>query len=159
MAAPPPRLVPAKQPHQQDQRTPEQRYWRSFKVASPCSKSGADFSGTDHHQGIRLNTTHPLLLVLPSQSRHLLLCPSPNLQPQFTPTHKNSLPLQRHRSMRRIPFRWKAFTSKRQDGHNSTFRFIFSGNPATLESRGHTCPIPSFQSEMARFYKCCFCGG
>jgi hypothetical protein len=32
MAAPPPRLLPAKQPHLPDQRTPEQRYWRSFKV-------------------------------------------------------------------------------------------------------------------------------
>jgi len=36
MAAPPPRLVPAKQPHLPDQRTPEQRYWRSFKVILPA---------------------------------------------------------------------------------------------------------------------------
>ena len=34
MAAAPPRLLPAKQPHLPDQRTPEQRYWRSFKVPS-----------------------------------------------------------------------------------------------------------------------------
>jgi U3 small nucleolar RNA-associated protein 15 len=34
MSAPAPRLLPAKQPRQPDQRTPEQRYWRSFKVSA-----------------------------------------------------------------------------------------------------------------------------
>src|SRR5271154_5393309 len=44
MAAPPPRLVPLKQPHIPDQRTPEQRYWRSFKVLIYCLKSLANLA-------------------------------------------------------------------------------------------------------------------
>jgi hypothetical protein len=77
MAAPPPRLVPAKQPRLPDQRTPEQRYWRSFKVVSLVYGSNL---GANNHQGIRLYITHPLLSPESTQPRHLLFSKSPNLQ-------------------------------------------------------------------------------
>lgn len=133
MAAPAPRLLPAKQPHLPDQRTPEQRYWRSFKVISPL-RIWLIILGTNYHKGIRIYRSHALLpLTRSTQSRHLLVCTSSNLQSQLTATHKKYFSLQRYSLMCRIPGRRKTFTCQRQIWGDSSVRPLLPRNPPTLD--------------------------